>query len=151
MTTQHLTEEQQEIVDLLRNELADIIDSGISQFGATQETDDRVSLDELTFRLEHIGNALNMAGMSGLASCAHHLQRNFEQVAQQQLQANSNQALIWSSWPEKMLGYLQYFSDIQKVAGAVHSLLDHLQSNLWPAPLLTKNAAHLPKSFLHRI
>lgn len=147
MTTQHLTEEQQEIVDLLRNELADIIDSGISQFGATQETDDRVSLDELTFRLEHIGNALNMAGMSGLASCAHHLQRNFEQVAQQQLQANSDQALIWSSWPEKMLGYLQYFSDIQKVAGAVHSLLDHLQSNLWPAPLTDEDRGALTEEF----
>lgn len=147
MTTQHLTDEQQEIVDLLRNELADIIDTGISQFGTTPEACERVSLEELAFRLEHIGNALNMAGMTGLASCAHHLKRNFDLIALQPLDATAEQCLVWNSWPEKMLGYLQYFSDIQKIAGAVHSLLNHLQSNMWPAPLSEEERATLTEEF----
>lgn len=135
MSTQNLTEEQQEIVDLLRNELADIIDTGITRFGSSPEACESVSLDELIFRLEHIGNALEMAGMVGLASSSHHLMQNFETIAEQSLQPNADQAFIWSSWPEKMLGYLQYFADIDKLAGAVSSLLGHLQSHHWPQPL----------------
>lgn len=147
MSTQLLTEEQQEIVDLLRNELADIIDSGITGFGSTPEACERVALDELIFRLEHIGNALDMAGMNGLARAAHHLMQNFKIISEQAIQPNADQALIWSSWPEKMLGYLQYFADIHRLAGAVSGLLGHLQSHFWPTPLTDEQYQELIEVF----
>lgn len=113
-TSQALSNEQQDIVDLLKHELTELAENELERLDSGDFSQQEELLYELYIHLEHIGNAVDMAGLNGLASCCKRLSTVFHHLHEQQSPAPTNLSPSMSQWANLFLGYLQDLGQPEK-------------------------------------
>jgi len=141
--TVQLNTDQQELVDLLRAELADVIESRDEEligFGDGNLEAQLALLQNYSHHLERIGSAAEMVGLVGLQYVSAHIELNF-QIFSGNMDDLSKPDMhnLLREWPVFMLGYLQDIHDPQ----SCEVLVNFLQQDLWPEPLAAANAPSL--------
>lgn len=139
-----ITPEQQELIDLLRNELAEVIDNRDSQ-GTVGEY--AVQLQEYCAYAENIGNAASLVGLTGLTDTCKYLKRNFDDLIDIQTIISSDEEKHFGSWAEKLLAYLQYLGEKKGENDSIYALVNYLSSRHWPNPLKPDEAENLEREF----
>lgn len=131
-----LSLEQQEIIDLLCGELEDIHHTDLSGFKSDSWDNQKELLGEFELRLSHIGKALHLAGLEGLAEYIEQLNVNFSALQQTDQPLGESTAGLVCAWPQLILSYLQ---DIQSGTDAsvssVPALLELITQPGWPSPV----------------
>jgi chemotaxis protein histidine kinase CheA/CheY-like chemotaxis protein len=138
-----ISAQQQELVDLLRNELAEIISGDFSPLASDDSLARIQCLEEAEVLAENIGNAARLVGLSGVSSSCEKLIANFQaMVATGEKPAPALQQLV-QSWGVMLLGYLQFIGDESNEKKAADALLHYLADHAWPQPLSDEDAAVL--------
>ena len=144
-----ISSQQQELVDLLRNELAEIISGDYSPLAGDDTIARNQCLEEAEVLAENIGNAARLVGLTGVASSCEKLIANFQSM----VTATEKPALVLQqlvqSWGVMLLGYLQYIGDERNEQRAAEALLQYLADPAWPKPLNDADAAALVEQFQH--
>lgn len=143
-----ISTQQQELVDLLRNELAELIGYEYSLLSNADVSAKINLLEELEIHAENIGNAAALVGLQGLATCCQHSLKNFQALGLNADHLSSQQITLVSTWATLMLGYLQYFGqgDYEKLAAT--ALLDFMRDPNWPEPMSNADQEALDGAFL---
>lgn len=142
-----ISSQQQELVDLLRNELTDMIasDSGLSQI---QDGFERLQfLEEQETQAENIGNAARLVGLSGAATACDWLVQNFRVLATQAGTPDIQTQQCLRSWPGILLDYLQSVGDEFREAQSAERLLQFLADPAWPLRLTSEQASTIAAEF----
>lgn len=144
-----ISSQQQELVDLLRNELAEIISGDFSPLASAESLARIQCLEEAEILAENIGNAARLVGLSGVSSACEQLIANFQEMATATDIPSSQQRQLVQSWGVMLLGYLQYIGDDANEKKSVEVLLQYLADPAWPKPLTDTDAAALAEQFLY--
>ena len=134
-----LSPAQQELIDLLRSELAEIIET--PKFTMSDSTAWSHVTANAAEQAERIGVAAEMVGLQGLCLACQHLKDNFTQLSLDP-RADANTRALIEGWPVALLGYLQDLYDERACEGLVKCL----QDAAWPAPLTASAAVNLAAS-----
>ena len=143
-----LSPEQQELVDLLRAELADIIEareevfSELNTGGNNPQTQGAI-LENYSDAVERIGEAADMVGLTGLQAAGKHIHDNLSRVGAEEPFSDAVQSIL-KDWPVHMLGYLQNIHDRR----ASEDLVSFLQSSAWPNPLPVEQGTALTEALI---
>lgn len=129
-----MTPEQTEIVDLLRNEIAGMVESDVKVRESADAELQQHTLQQLETELEHFANACELSGLVGLELCSRHLSKNFNLLAEQ-CPLHRDQVALCSSWAIHYLGYLMYFGDERRELRQVNNLMSFLIDPGWPVPV----------------
>ncbi len=129
-------EAAQELVDLLRAELADIVEAReelvapISDQQSAQA--DRLNaLEQYAEQAHRIASAAELVGLDGLHQAVAHIHRNLLSFAEQAPSVLGGARSVLENWPVLVLGYLQTIHDRR----ASEWLVDGLRDPGWPEPL----------------
>ena len=141
--------EQQELIDLLRNELAEILGGDSATIESCDAQAQKDVLEELHTYAENFGNAAQLVGLSGLWRTCEHLANNFQLLLGQPGELHKSQQGLVKSWAVLLLGYLQYFGDDAHVNKAVDELLGFLADPAWPEPIRLNDLDNLREDFKH--
>ncbi len=139
--------QQQELIDLLRNELAELISFDFSPLRNGSVEGSVEVFEELEMHAENIGNAAELVGLEALAQCCKHSVNNFRVLAENPLKLNIERIQLVESWAVMLLGYLQYFGQGELERDAASALLDFLTSESWLVPMDQLCKSELMKSF----
>lgn len=137
-----LTTEQSELIDLLRNELAEFIDAGLHP---TDDDTDFQLFDAKT-QCETIGQAADLVGLNGLNSCCEILADNYQILSEICTDVSSRMEDI-SPWAIYFLAYLQSLLDTGNTEQCINELLNFLQSDKLPNPIDDQNRRYLLERF----
>ncbi|MCP4406644.1 MAG: hypothetical protein GY807_02585, partial [Gammaproteobacteria bacterium] len=143
-----LSPEQQELVDLLRTELVDIIDAREEVFsvlnaGGSNPQAQGAVLENYSDAAERIGEAADMVGLTGLHAASNHIHDNFSKVGFGEPFSDAIQSIL-KDWPVYMLGYLQNVHDRNTCEG----LVSFLQTSAWPNPLTEDQGVALTEALV---
>lgn len=130
-----MSSEQQELIDLLRNELAEIIGANYAPLGGADTHARHGLLEELEAQAENIGNAARLVGLLGLADCCDQLAKNFVALAGEPSALSGERLALVQGWAVPLLGYLQYFGQGTAEAAAIDRLIQFLAGSAWPMPM----------------
>lgn len=144
-----ISSQQQELVDLLRNELAEIISGDFSPLAGDDSLARIQCLEEAEVLAENIGNAARLVGLDGVSSVCECLMNNFRNIAAAAGVPSAELRQLVQSWGVMLLGYLQYIGDKANEAKAVEALLHYLADPAWPQPLTDADAGTLAEQFQH--
>lgn len=143
----NLGSDQQELVDLLRNELAELIEHDVAGLVAEGGDAWRAALTELQQHLDSVGNAAELAGLFGLRDSCHHLANNFGCLSSAAGMPGDECLAALQFWGIYLLSYLQALGDDDASAQAVADLLMFLADPIWPAPLFDEDAQRMGEQF----
>lgn len=129
-----LSSEQQELLDLLRNELADYVDGEPPELWESAQIW-QAHFKYLSGQLEHLIRAVQMVGLTGFAASCEYLLQQFEALARSSAAPAVETQQHISSWPVAFLGYLQQVLAKGFTAEAASQLVDYLAFSDWPLPL----------------
>ncbi len=135
MTQLSLNDEQQEIIDLLTGEIGDICNESLSQLNDASQDNIADTLFETQVQLAHIANALNMAGLSGLAFCAQKLSENLKSYTDTQKQPSTEEIELMGLWGPLFLSYLSTLNQPSDSDVHARDILRLLENTTWPEPL----------------
>ena len=141
-----LSSEQQELLDLLRNELADYVDAEPPQLWESVQTW-QAHFDYLTGQLEHLIRAVQMVGLTGFAASCEFLLQQFHAFANLNTRPGEKAEEHISGWPVAFLGYLQQVLAKGFTPDAAAQLVDYLAFAEWPTPLDANSRESLLQSF----
>lgn len=144
-----ISSQQQELVDLLRNELAEIISGDYSPLSGVDQLARIQCLEELEVQAENIGNAARLVGLAGIAASCEWLMANFQTMVAAAEPLPQAQWQLVQSWGVMLLGYLQYVGDDRNEQKAAEVLLQYLADPAWPIALAGADAAALAEQFQH--
>lgn len=144
-----ISSQQQELVDLLRNELAEIISGDYSPLSSADQLARIQCLEELEVQAENIGNAARLVGLAGIAASCEWLMANFQTMVAAAQPLQQAQRQLVQSWGVMLLGYLQYVGDDRNEQRAAEALLQYLADPAWPIVLAGADAASLAEQFQH--
>ena len=145
-----LSSKQQELVDLLRNELAGLLESGLAvdqgsgSEDSTSENDVNVPLQftAAAGHAETMGGAAELVGLSGIVHVCEFLDKNFATLST--LTNVSDDQCEWAtSWLIYLLAYFQYLDDDYHRQATIDELVGFLEQADWPHPLSTADLAKL--------
>ncbi|MGB5396799.1 MAG: response regulator [Gammaproteobacteria bacterium] len=125
---------QQELVDLIRSELEEIIDKQYDPEYDFTVDDRQLSEDILKTmadRADNISNALELIGLEGLCRCGKFVAENILSLSNSIDALDKNRSLILKQWPAKILKCLQNINDARPVSELM-SLLTHAA---WPVQM----------------
>lgn len=142
-----ISAQQQELVDLLRNELAEVISGDYSPLSGDEKLARIQCLEELEVQAENIGNAARLVGLAGVAASCEWLMANFQVLVTAAEPLVVEQQQLVQSWGVMLLGYLQYVGDDRNEQKAAEALLQYLADPIWPAPLVGADAVALAEQF----
>ena len=126
----NLDPDQQELVDLIRVELEELIDHQYDpendfRFGDHHQCE-RI-LNHMADRADNISNALELIGLEGLGRCGKFIVTNIAALLNTTDALDINKAFILKQWPVKLLKYLQNINDAESIA----ALLELLSNQSW--------------------
>ena len=142
-----LSNDQQEIVDLLRNELAELIDADASCLSINSFEDQQDLLFEYKVHLEHLANALDIAGLSGLSFCTKRLSLIFKTLLESKTPVPQNLQIPLHNWGAYLAGYLQYICQAEKEEFYARQLISFLSQDEIPCRLSQEEAEHIQQLF----
>lgn len=132
MTTTQPTAQQQELLELLHGELADLSSFDLSALqGEDVEAKDNL-LDELSCHLDNLGHAARLVGLGGMECICEHLKVNFLYWRHNFWDPNCWELMI--SWCPLMIHYLHQFGS-EREACAVEQVVDCAMDERWPQRL----------------
>lgn len=144
-----LNEGQQELVDLVRAELAEIIDERdelLDVLQHSQNIDTQAhQLMNVSEQAENISNAVRLIGLEGMAECAVQISQNVKLLAEQKKTLTKDQAQLVYDWPVYMLAVLQNIY-ASKPAEALAEFLCHER---WQQPLSSDRRQQVLDSLQH--
>ncbi|PCK09577.1 MAG: hypothetical protein COA42_03460 [Alteromonadaceae bacterium] len=135
MSNTVLTDDQREIVELLIHELAEVDTQDVSLFGNESFEQQDELLFDLNIHLEHIGNALDLAGLPGLASCCKHWASNYRLMHEQTVAGKPALLALTQQLAHECLAYLQNLCDQKSVHAHAVNIIDGLSVESWIKPL----------------
>lgn len=142
-----LSNEQQDIVDLLRHELTelankdhDCLDNGVFE-------EQHELLYEYYIHLEHIGNAVELAGLSGFANCCKRLSTDFKTLVETQTAAPTNLEQPLSQWANLFLEYLQALGHPKSEHETCEAIVGFLAQEKLPHPFTEAEKEHTIEQF----
>lgn len=144
-----ISSQQQELVDLLRNELAEIISGDYLPLSGADQLARIQCLEELEVQAENIGNAARLVGLAGIAASCEWLMANFQTMVAAAEPLPQAQWQLVQSWGVMLLGYLQYVGDDRNEQKAAEVLLQYLADPAWPIALAGADAVALAEQFQH--
>ena len=126
----------QEFIDLIRAELAEVIEERDSLLQRLTDADlsveQRMQIAErIAEQAEHIGKAAGLLGLSGMEQAASYLAYNIGLLFESADVPGEAQAALLAEWPVRMLGYLQDFAKPE----SSYRLVELLASADWVDPL----------------
>lgn len=139
--------QQQELVDLLRNELAEIIGGDFTALAAEDSAARIDCLEELGGQAENIGNAARLVGLSGASAACERLAKNLQALAARAVHLSQEQQTLAQSWGVMLLGYLQYLGDEKNEGRVIEALLQYLADPAWPFPLKEAELVDMTEQF----
>lgn len=139
-----LTTDQRELIDLLRNELAEFIDAGLHP--SDDDTDFR--LFDAKTQCETIGQAADLIGLNGLCKSCEILAENYQLLSDSSAEVSQAMQSI-NPWAVYLLAYLQSLLDTGNTNQCVIDLLDFLQSDKLPNPIGDSTRQSLLELFQH--
>ena len=147
MAYDFLSPDQQELLDLLRNELAEYV----GQAPQNLWSDASVQQQHFSFignQIEHLARAAQMVGLSGLMVACDFLVANFAGLARPNATRipQISQAHI-ERWPVVVLGYLQGIMAVGFAAEVAGELIQYLASEHWPKCMDAAGQADLLAAF----
>ncbi|HED36393.1 MAG TPA: hypothetical protein ENJ08_19525, partial [Gammaproteobacteria bacterium] len=134
-----ITEQQQELITLICDELDEIIDDGIYN-----KIPDSIDIAELNIHLisiaeliEHISNAIDMIGLEGLGNSCRLISTNVHLLALEKTSLPAPQKSLIEKWPSLIRLYLKDISGATHSSGsAALNIIQYLADSLWPDPLI---------------
>ena len=139
-----LSTEQQEIIDLLQHELLDLDQMDKDVFDGDDHAGQQVLLETFSVHLEHLANALDLAGLDALAETCSCLVENFKDLqVNTPVPIDSGLRGQLKAWPKLLIGYLQQVGNPQDLLTATHHLLDAVGDNVWPKHLQNTDRQNL--------
>jgi chemotaxis protein histidine kinase CheA len=143
-----ISSQQQELVDLLRNELTDMIGGDFS-LSQSQHGFERLQyLEEQETQAENIGNAARLVGLSGAAAACDWLVQNFRSLAIEPAMPGLPTQQCLQSWPTVLLEYLQCVGDEPRETQSAERLLQFFADPAWPLRLTSAQADIMAAEFL---
>ncbi|MCW8956642.1 MAG: response regulator, partial [Gammaproteobacteria bacterium] len=144
-----LNENQQELVDLVRSELAEIIDERdelLNILDNTQDIETQIHhLMNISEQAENISNAVRLIGLEGMAECAVQISLNVKLLAQQNIVLTGEQKQLVYDWPVYMLGMLQNIY----ASKPAEALVEFLSSDHWQQPLSSDRQQQILENLQH--
>jgi chemosensory pili system protein ChpA (sensor histidine kinase/response regulator) len=137
-----LSTEQCELIDLLRNELAEFIDAGLHPI----DDDTDFQLFDAKTQCETIGQAADLVGLHGLNSSCEILADNYQVLSECSSDVSAHMENL-NPWAIYLLAYLQSLLDTGNTDQCVVDLLDFLQSDKLLKPIDSKGRLHLLERF----
>ena len=130
-----LNDNQQELVDLVRAELAEIIDERDELRNVLTQAQDIETqthhLMNLSEQAENISNAVRLIGLEGMGECANQISENIRLLAEHQTTLTADQMQLMHDWPVYMLGVLQNIYANEPA----EKLVNFLSNTQWQQPL----------------
>ncbi|WP_394203179.1 hybrid sensor histidine kinase/response regulator [Marinagarivorans algicola] len=146
MAYDSLSPQQQELLDLLRNEVAEYV--GNEPDDLWQRVDRwRHYFEHLNSQLEHLARAAQMVGLHGLGLSCNHLVKIFAGIASARTAPSPEVQALMARWAVVFLGYLQHIFANGFNAQACKDLLAYLQADEWPEPLTPEEVTLLEGAF----
>jgi len=138
-------EKQQLLIDLVRAELAEVLDDRDTDISTLKNESDQEIRQHLLLnyaeQAENISNAVELIGLEGLSQSSHFISDNLSQLANDADNFNQQQYQLLYDWPEKLFEYLQTIN--QHVDG--EKLVDFLSLEFWPIKLEDEPKAQILK------
>lgn len=137
-----INSEQQELVDLIKAELADIIDKQNKPEHDLAECDKELSysiLSNMSDQAKNISNAVGLIGLEGLSQCSKFISNNINLILHSKNDINQNQIFILKQWPLKLLGYINNVNN----ANTIDELLTLVSNESWNETLDTMERVRL--------
>ena len=125
---------QQELVDLIKAELDEIVNSQYSpenDLNPDAPESCALIINNLAEQAEKISNALELIGLEGASLCSKFIYDNIYSYLSTTGELNKNHAFLLKQWPVKLLAYLNRLGDTDSAG----ELLTLLSSESWPKPL----------------
>lgn len=141
-TSPDIDTNQQELVDLIKVELQEIIDNQYSPDNDLQLGNHELCIALLTNmsdQAENISNALELIGLEGISLCGKIVTENLNSFSNSVEALNKNHAFILKQWPLRFLDYLNNFNSTDTVS----DLITLLKSDSWHRPLSDNELDHL--------
>ncbi len=107
MSEQALSREQKEIIDLLIGELQELMGEDNQSLTGNDYDAQKEQLHVLTIHLEHVSNALDLAGLSGLSFCTKKLRESFKYLLDNERPAPQTLSMPLHDWGSYFLSYLK--------------------------------------------
>lgn len=146
MAYDSLSPQQQELLDLLRNEVAEYV--GNEPDNLWQHVDHwRHYFEHLNSQLDHLARAAQMVGLHGLGLSCNHLVKMFASIASARTAPTPALQVLIARWSVVFLGYLQHIFANGFNAVACEELLEYLQVADWPTPLTAEEITTLEHAF----
>ncbi|BCD98391.1 hybrid sensor histidine kinase/response regulator [Marinagarivorans cellulosilyticus] len=146
MAYDSLSADQQELLDLLRNEIADYVGSEPEYLWS----DHCIWSEHFQYvggQLEHLSRAVQMVGLAGLAISCDYLVKTFYELAALKLPPPEPVQVAVSRWPIVFLGYLQGVLAKGITASGAQELITYLTGPDWPMPLSAEDRQSLLAAF----
>lgn len=122
--------EQQEVIDLLRNELAEIVDRNLQSFDQESRSHQCEVLEEFCLYADNVGNASKIVGLFGLSKFCDCIQVIFKSLLAQD-SLTKEQWEVAPNWAQFILGYLQYYDRPEKQSSSVQKLTLFIKLPIW--------------------
>ena len=144
-----LNENQQELVDLIRAELAEIIDERDELRNELEQSQDIETLAHnlmnISEQAENISNAVKLIGLEGMAECSVQISQNVKLLAEQKQSLTGDQMQLLYDWPVYMLGVLQNLY----ASKPAEALVEFLCNDHWQQPLSRERRQKVLESLRH--
>lgn len=128
-------ENQQLLIDLVRAELAEILEDRDNDFNTLKNENDQDTKQHLLLnyaeQAENISHAVELIGLEGLSQSSHFISDNLSCLANDAENFNQQQYQLLYDWPEKLFEYLQTIN--RHVEG--DKLIEFLILDCWPIKL----------------
>ncbi len=135
-----ISQDQQELVDLVCYELTDIIeDELIDVININDQSELKESLINMAEQVENISNAVDLIGLEGLGDTCRYISSNIHLLALKENVLLSQHKEILDSWAFIIREYLQNIATVT----ASNSLLSLLKNKYWPDPINSEIEYHL--------
>ncbi len=156
-----LSEEQQEIIGLLTGEIQELSNNEcarLNELDALPATGDELPdlLFELYKQLEHISNALDIAGLTGLSITGKLISENIKELCSCQTEASQEQVSLAAQCGPLFLAYLTTIGEIPSQSlsedeseeqSCAMSLIEFLDNSIWPKALCADKKIEITELF----
>ncbi len=132
MSQTSLSEEQLEIVGLLTGEIKELSETECPRVQSLEGEALADLLFELHVQIDHISNALDMAGLTALSSCGKWLAENFKRLSSDAALIQAPQKYGVEKWGPLFLSYLNTLGQDSEEQQHALSLIQLLENHEWP-------------------
>lgn len=121
----NINPELQELINLIKTELSEIIESHVTLENDLSEGDQHKcanTLSNMADQAINISNAVRMMGLEGLSQCGKFISENISQLMLSIDDLDSEKVTLLVKWPHVFLGYINNFNDVNTIS-AILSLM----------------------------